>query len=209
MKEEIEAAYHRSGNNLGWRFLYGPEATLVDAEIAFIGLNPGDSKTEQEHDVFATAPGKSAYFHEKWGTKPAGQHKLQVQVQALFHRLDVEPHYVLAGNIVPFRSQGFKSLKNRQECLRFGRNLWRKVLDRAKPRLIVCMGIDAGKQLLQVLQTTSKNSVPVGWGKIHKTRHDFDGGTLVKLPHLSRIAIMKREASQHGLDRLFASASHL
>lgn len=209
MKEEIEAAYRRSGNSLGWRFLYGPESTLVDAEIAFIGLNPGGSKAEQEHDVFATAPGKSAYIHEKWGTKPAGQHKLQIQVQALFHRLDVEPHHVLAGNIIPFRSQSLKSLKNQQECLRFGRDLWRKVLDRAKPRLIVCMGNDAEKQLLQILQTTNKISVPVGWGKIHGTRHDFDGGTLVRLPHLSRIAIMKREASQHGLDRLFASASHL
>lgn len=209
MKEEIEAAYRRSGNTLGWRFLYGPESTLVDPEIALIGLNPGGSKAEQEHDVFATAPGQSAYIHEKWGTKPAGRHKLQIQVQALFHRLDVEPHHVLAGNIIPFRSQSFKSLKNRKECLRFGRDLWRKVLDRAKPRLIVCMGNDAEKQLLQILQTTNKNSVPVGWGKIHGTRHDFDGGTLVKLPHLSRIAIMNREESQHGLDRLFASASPL
>lgn len=59
-RNRIEAAYQRSGNALGWRFLYSPERTLGGARVAFIGLNPGGSTEDDAHGRYAMESG-SAY----------------------------------------------------------------------------------------------------------------------------------------------------
>lgn len=41
LTDRIEKEYIKGGYNLGWRFLSAPKETLLEANIAFIGLNPG------------------------------------------------------------------------------------------------------------------------------------------------------------------------
>lgn len=202
---EIQTAYAQSGNTLGWRFLYSPASTLNGTDVAFIGLNPGGKIKNPKHYGFATPEGQSAYINESWAGNAPGDSPLQLQVRALFERLDVAPHKVLAGNIVPFRSQSLATLVNKDWSLEFGCNLWRKVLKQAKPRLVVCMGNDAERQLVKVLNAKYPKSELLGWGAQVGRLYEYEGGCFVRLPHLSRFALMKRAASQTGLDRLFKS----
>ena len=52
-EKEIEGAYRKSGNTMGWRFLASPESTLSSAKFAFIGLNPGGSAVDAKQSVYA------------------------------------------------------------------------------------------------------------------------------------------------------------
>lgn len=203
LRTRIVAAYEESGNSLGWRLLYSPASVLHGAEIAFVGLNPGGSSRPAEHAEFAMAQG-SAYVVEKW--KPlseAGKSPLQIQVCTLFQKLQVEPQRVLAGNIIPFRSPDWKCLKNRQQALQFGENLWNDILKRARPKLVIGMGREAILSLSRILGAQNTESIPVNWGKITGTRAPFPGGLLVGLPHLSKYKIVTRPDSKAALQKLF------
>lgn len=203
MKTEIERAYRRSGNTIGWRLLASPETTLDGSRLAFVGLNPGGSAVNAEHSVYAMPEGQSAYVDECWGGHLPGQSPLQRQVRALFTRLNVAPHKVLAGNLVPFRSPDWKSLQDPKGSLAFGKDLWGRILIRAAPSIVCTMGRDTTKALLEILGVQEWTRYPVGWGNVTALRGEFDGGTLIGLPHLSRFGIMNREASADYLRTLF------
>jgi hypothetical protein len=66
------------------------------------------------------------------------------------------------------------------------------------------MGRDTEKSLVKILRAQDAKRVSVGWGRISGRCYEFEGGRLVALPHLSRFALMKRQASQAGLDELFS-----
>lgn len=203
LKTLIEAAYHRSGNDLGWRLLYSPASVLDGAQVAFIGLNPGGSVHPIDHSEFSMASG-SAYLVEKWGNgNEPGQSPLQKQVRALFYRLEVEPDQVLAGNLVPFRSPNWDRLKNRHYALQFGESLWNQIFQRARPKLVVCLGGETFSALSRILSVSNAQSIPVGWGNVSGTRAIFKGGLLVGLPHLSRFGIVTRVQSAAPLRELF------
>lgn len=203
MENEIEDAYRRSGNTMGWRLLASPESTLNNAEVAFIGLNPGGSAVDIEQSVYVMPEGKSAYVTESWAGHAPGKSPLQSQVRALFARLAVAPDAVLAGNLVPFRSPDWQSLKDPQGSLRFGKELWRRILHQAKPSIVITMGSDTTKVIIDTLGVSNKKRYSVGWGHVTAQRGEFDGGTLIGLPHLSRFGVMNRAASKDHLERLF------
>jgi hypothetical protein len=93
------------------------------------------------HGTYAMAQG-SAYSHESWAGYAPSQHQLQKQVLSLFAKLEIEPEDVLAGNLVPFRSRDWKSLNDRKQSVRFGKELWTEVLQTSRPSLIISMGVD-------------------------------------------------------------------
>ncbi|WP_288960138.1 uracil-DNA glycosylase family protein [uncultured Sulfitobacter sp.] len=202
-REQIEQAYQRSGNDLGWRFLYSPSTTLAGARVAFIGLNPGGSKEDWAHAKYAVEHG-SAYSRESWARNAPGDHKLQKQVLALFKRLDVEPETVLAGNLVPFRSPNWRSLRSRALSIQFGKELWAEVLSVSKPSVIVTMGTVTTKILSEMLKIDRLEKCPSGWGRVSAYRGEFEGRRLVGLPHLSRYGIMTRPESSAHMDSLFS-----
>ncbi|MBO9471972.1 hypothetical protein J7413_00330 [Shimia sp. R10_1] len=203
LQAEIEDAYRRSRNSWGWRLLASPENTLSGAQVAFIGLNPGGTVVHSEHSIYAMPSGHSAYVDESWAGHIAGQSPLQRQVRALFSRLDVAPHAVLAGNLVPFRSPDWKSLQDPKGSLAFGKDLWSRILSRAKPPIVITMGGDTTKAIVELLGVSDLARYPVGWGNVTAQRGAFDGGTLIGLPHLSRFGIMTRTKSADFLDKLF------
>lgn len=203
LRAQIENAYAKSGNTMGWRLLASPESTLNGAEVAFIGLNPGGSAIDVEHSVFAMPEGRSAYVDESWAGNADGESPLQRQVRALFDRLNVAPHAVLAGNLVPFRSPDWASLVDPKGALIFGKELWRDILRQAAPSIVVTMGGETTKAVADLLNVQSFSRHPVGWGNITAQRSSFDSGTLIGLPHLSRFGVMTRAASSDHLDKLF------
>ena len=200
--ERIERAYSASSNTLGWRFLASPVHVLEEAKVAFLGLNPGGRVAPPDHSEFAMRSG-SAYVDERWAGHLPGNSPLQRQVRALFQCLAVEPEDVLAGNLVPFRSPDWVSLKDRDHAMKFGIELWRDVLAHACPNLVIGMGREVTTALTVLLGARNEQRIQVGWGRITGMRADFGNGTLIGLPHLSRFGIMLRPESQVGLRRLF------
>ncbi len=200
--DEIEVAYSKSGNTLGWRLLGSPAHVMEDAEIAFIGLNPGGNHEPSDHPRFAPSNG-SIYVQEGWGGSPPGQSPLQLQVRALFDALSTKPEDVLAGNLVPFRSPNFDALRNPRHALKYGTALWMRILGVARPRLIVTMGGSVERAVTAALRARQRQKVPLGWGLVTGRNWDFADGTIVALPHLSRYRVVERPASQDGLATLF------
>ncbi len=203
LKDRIEKEYLASGNHLGWRLLASPASVLEGAEVAFLGLNPGGSSRPVDHPEFCTIEG-SAYVTEIWDSKNRpGESRLQLQVRELFKLLCVNPEEVLAGNLVPFRSSNWETLKDKSQSLAFGKDIWRDIFRNAKPRLVICMGSATFHAISQILESNEPQKVSVGWGSIAGSQAHFAGGLLVGLPHLSRFGIIKRSESQIGLQKLF------
>ena len=204
LKQQIDHDYSVRGYKLGWRLLYSPPSVLDGARVAFVGLNPGGSSRPVDHAEFAMARG-SAYALENWGAAP-GRSKLQQQVLSLFSMIKEPPERVLAGNLVPFRSPSWSALADRIAALKFGRAIWERILSESSPSLVICMAGEAMTALKDILSVRQTERIPVGWGEICGERGEYERGTLVRIPHLSRFAIMNRPASVPGLRRLLAAS---
>ena len=201
LEARIRDAYQKSGNRCGWRLLASPRRVMKGADVAFIGLNPA-GEAPANSAIFDTKDG-NAYVVESWG-KPPGEAPLQKQVRALFERLDVAPENVLAGNFIPFHAPSWNKLQNHDFAIRFGEKLWRDILHRAKPRLVIGMGGVVFSSLCRVLDVEIPQSVSINWKGIDGKRVRFDGdGLLVGLPHLSRFKVITRPQSAAGLRDLF------
>jgi len=200
--DAVNVAYEASGNRLGWRLLTSPAAVIDGADIAFIGMNPGGREEPTDHPKFAPRTG-SAYTDECWAGCAPGRNRLQVQVQSLFNSLGVEPQNVLAGNLVPFRSPDWQSLVRRKDALAYGKQLWTEIFRRARPRLIIGLGGEVDKCLRDILNADRALNIPLGWGRVTGSCASFDGGLLIRLPHLSRFGVITRTQSQAGLRSLF------
>ncbi len=206
-RNRIEAAYQRSGNAFGWRFLYSPERTLGGARVAFIGLNPGGSSEDDAHGRYAMESG-SAYSNESWAGCAPGESRLQRQVLALFEKLDIKPEHVLAGNLVPFRSPDWRSLKDREASVQFGMELWAEVLRTAKPSLVITMGSQATRIVADLLGVEGLAKQRIGWGRVAGYWAQSDGGRLIGLPHLSRFGVITRPQSSEALEELLSLSKH-
>lgn len=207
LRSRIEAEYETLGYREGWRLLYSPLRVLKGAEVAFIGLNPGGrAEGSEAHGDLATADGVSAYRDEVWKPpREPGQEKLQQQVLAVFERLAVAPEEVLAGNLVPFRSEDWERLGNASAAIAFGRSLWGDIFRRCGvPPTVVTMGKQAFTQMARILGAGDVTPVGYAWGRETASKAAFPGGRLIGLPHLSRRPIMRHASRQMALDELFS-----
>lgn len=209
-EEAIQRAYderlrtYPDDPQLGWRLLYSPRRVLSGSRVAFLGFNPGGSTINPDHGVFSSERG-SAYRKdvENWGSSA----RLQEQVIEVFKRLDVSPEAVLAGNLVPFRSPSEDSLKGANQAITFGRSLWKEILLATRPSVVITMGGAANREISHLLNVSGIETHYVGWGNYTASRGQTPYGTWIGLPHLSRFAIMKREASQPALNEIFRNLS--
>ena len=202
LRERIEAAYRISGNKLGWRLLYSPEAVLDGAEIAFIGLNPGGREKPADHAEFCMERG-SAYAREGWAGHAPAESPLQRQVLLLFKKLGVRREDVLAGNLVPFKSPDWTRLSNSAQALSFGRALWRDILHQVAPKLVVSMGEVTNEAVAGLPGVRRLTFVRVNWGNVSASEATFDRGKFIGLPHLSRFGIVSRPESLSPLRNVF------
>lgn len=202
LERRIEKAYQDRGYARGWRLLASPIHVLVSSDVAFIGLNPGGSLIDPTHAVLAPL-NSSAYLSESWAGHPAGCSPLQLQVRMLFEALHVEPTQVLAGNLVPFRSQSWVDLAHRQWAIAFGKAIWADIFAASRPKLVVTMGTITHKAIADLLGMVAFERLQVGWGTVNLSHADRNGIKLVGLPHLSRFAIIGRQQSQSALEAAF------
>lgn len=202
VENRIEQAYAKSGNSMGWRFLSCPAEAMNGARVAFVSMNPGGCRPEPERDGFSMPSGKSAYRDESWGS-PVGESKLQKQVLSLFERVGEDPEKVLSGHLVPFRSPDWKSLLDQRGSVRFGEELWSKILKDIQPQIVIAMGGEVIASISRILRINELERIPVNWGNITASRGTFAHGKFIGLPHLSRFSIMNRPESQPALGHLF------
>lgn len=207
IRGRIEAEYQRRGDADGWRLLYSPLRTLTGAPAAVIGQNPaGTFQDGQSHPMLATPPGTSAYRDEVWGDAPPGESGLQKQVLALCARLGAAPEDVLAGNLVPFRSQGWDALPDRRDALRFGQDLWRTIFDvGGVPPVVVTLGKVAFSPVAELIHAGPVTEVPYRWGNETASIATHPGGRLVGLPNLSRRPIMLAPGREDVLNTLLST----
>lgn len=190
LRARIERRYRDSGHGLGWRLLYSPAVVLEGAHAAFVGLNPGGGERRDDHAEFAMSSG-SAWAVESWKGKPPGEAPLQRQLLSLFEMLGERPEDVLAGNLVPFRSPDWKALPgDRKAAVAFGKDLWRDMILRARPSLVIASGKLPFDALREALGGTEPEKYGMSWGRASGRRCAWTGGELVGLPHLSRYPVI-------------------
>ncbi len=202
LRQRIEQEYLARGDGLGWRLLYSPDSVLDGACVAFLGLNPGGNHKPRGHAEFSM-PSGSAYLEERWDNHSAGNSPLQRQVLKLFKTVGEAPENVLAGNLVPFRSPTWSSLKAKPQALEFGKEIWRSIFNYANPDIVIGMGEVAKTALIDLLRVRDVEAIPLEWGNICAVRGRFDQGVFIGVPHLSRYRIMYRSQSMSALQRLF------
>lgn len=193
IENRIVAEYERRGDSAGWRFLASPFRTIANAQIVFIGLNPGGASETEGHGQFSCENG-SAYETEAWAHHPAGRSPLQLQVKALFEIVGAAPDEVLAGNLIPFRSKNLSDLRDFPSALQFGTKLWTEILGHAPRRLVIGMGKDVQSVLFDHYRVCP-TSEPTGWGNQKLRYAKAEDTRVVGLPHLSRFRIFNREGS--------------
>ena len=201
LEDRIRKEYHRRGDRLGWRLLYSPEACLDIARVAFLGMNPGGNRPRPEHDEFAMSRG-SAYVIESWKESPPGCSKLQNEVRALFGLLKERPEDVLAGNLVPFRSPNWRSLRDPQGAINFGRAIWREILATAQPQIIIAMGKEVRQAVKPLVGADKTRSILLNWGQVDGERGRCRFGVFVGLPYLGRFPVVSREESRPAIREL-------
>lgn len=190
LRARIDRHYYVGKYDLGWRLLYSPPAVIEGARLAFVGLNPGGRVRPDDHSEFAMSSG-SAFTEESWKGCPPGQAPLQQQALRLFAILGQKPEAVLAGNLVPFRSPSWGALPgDKGTTVKFGQHLWRDIIHRARPSLVVTCGARPFDALHEILRAMEPRKYELGWGHTSARRCVFAGGELIGLPHLSRFPVI-------------------
>lgn len=123
--KKIEKAESDLGFKDGYKFVYGPWTTLAQAEVAFLSLNPGRAPDDAEMRTISDERGNS-YEVERYTTKSP----ITDQFLRLADFLNQKPADILAGVVVPFRSDSWAELSKHQknESLKLGREFWAEPL---------------------------------------------------------------------------------
>ncbi len=118
----------------------------------------------------------------------------------------------LTANLCPFRSPSWDTLPNQPASIAFSKELWGQLLDFAAPRVVVCIGVEPMRHLGAVLESRGARlrgppeNGPVGWEPQTYSIADYESPTartrLVRVPHLSRFAIVGRAASAAAVTRI-------
>lgn len=230
-KSKIEEAYislHHNQDQHGWSFLYTTSSTLSpEARFLFMGLNPGgEGKAD---DISVSSERGNAYNHttgEDWGKGPGVATPLQLQVEMLYKLLAEkleknEYSYpglmdaTLAANFCPFRSKDWAGLKNKDETIRFCKELWKDIILQTSISTVITMSRVAYQHLSDIIVESggqqldeSDEGGEVGWGKIkyYVSRFNLDGRDIliVNIPHLSRYRIFGRPESDKAVNKIIS-----
>lgn len=228
--ENIENEYNDifNGSGAGYRFMMSPKQTFSkETKIALITLNPGGKAKPVGHPECYTEK-QAAYLCEKWrfNGKPyaPGEQPLQKQIRGLFKIIhdktglsesgDTLLNNSFCAQYIPFRSNSYKELRDRETCKQFSKGIWgdifKKYLD---PSLTICMDKVTFSELKaifgQTMEVSSGGSrLETGWGniKVDIVRYS-NGKTLVRFPHLSRFRIFGRRKSEKYVEKIMTEVT--
>src|SRR5690606_6482573 len=119
---------------------------------------------------------KCSYLDEPWKGKEPGQSPLQKQIGRVFElvgqawgRSSAEEllRTSISGNLVPFRSPKWNTLRCQKECIALGQLLWKEVLDRTRPLLVITMTSRTARAILAAYGLAPRyDARPSGWGNV-------------------------------------------
>ncbi|MCB1537385.1 MAG: hypothetical protein H6865_03915 [Rhodospirillales bacterium] len=218
---EIDKNYAVLGHQSCWTFLYTPQETFrTNQKLAFIGLNPGGAADQNYKNLISCEDG-NAYLVSDWENGyPPRNSPLQLQIQALYkgiasHRPQEDYEKMmndsLAMNFIPYRSQSFAKLKNKNETLKFCQGLLEESLEYTQPQVTITMDklayaavIKAFKKLYPDTEIQTEHE-QIGWGKVEyeiTTLLDAQKRLIVRIPHLSRYKIFNCEKCKPQIKRI-------
>lgn len=191
----------RLGLTSGFKFVYGPWASLNSARIAFLSLNPGVPPDGADLRTVSDERGNSYVVEQATTRSPITDQYLR-----LARLLGVDPSAVLAGVVIPFRSARVADLTAQQHAagLALAAKFWRGPLSRGDLQTIVTSGREAGDFVIGLLGARPEAVLPSGWGGISLRRlRTDDGRAIVQLPHLSRFKLLSRPECLEPLRAVF------
>ena len=197
----LEQEERRLSLSSGFKFVYGPWATLTTARIAFLSLNPGAPPDGADLRTVSDERGNSYVVEQATTRSPITDQYLRLAAL-----LGVDPSAVLAGVVNPFRSASAADLTAQQQAagLALGEEFWRGPLSRADLQRIVTSGREAGDFVARLLGARLDAEVASGWGTVTLRRlRTHDGRVIVQLPHLSRFKLLSRPACVGPLRAVF------
>ena len=184
----------------GFKLLYCPWERINSAQLAFLSLNPGRPPNQESLRVVSDERGNSYVVEREINKSPITEQYLK-----FCELLGVNPNAVLSGVIFPFRSNAWKSLTifQRQQGLALGSQLWKSILHE-KIRLVVAVGNETAKILIDIFDAKKEKCVPSGWGNISLRRFiGHNGVKIVQLPHLSRFKLLSNDRFLPPLKEVF------
>lgn len=193
-ENELRHAEAELGFGDGFKFVYGPWATLRQGEVAFISLNPGKAPDGATLRMVSDERGNSYGVERSTSRSP-----ITDQFLRLADLLDVRPCDILTGVAAPFRSDSWGGLTNRQrrEALALGKRFWEAPLSRPELRLIVVCSKEAAQLTVEVTKASFVDEYPAGWGRQKLRRYCVQPDKkIVHLPHLSRFRLLGRDPSE-------------
>lgn len=186
----------------GFRFVYGPWATLQTGRIAFLSLNPGRAPSGSVLRDVCDERGNSYAVERHTTLSPITDQALQA-----FSLLGAHPDEVMTGVVCPFRTPSWNDLQRdkRERALALGREFWVQPLQRPGVELIVCCSTEASRAVVGWLAAHHEASASAGWGDIaiHRYRTRM-GIPILALPHLSRFRLFGRPQSEAAIRELLA-----
>ena len=207
-QEDLRSAEKRLGFSEGFKFVYGPWATLDVARIAFISLNPGKAPEGENLRTVSDERG-SSYEVDRHVTRS----RITPQFLKLAELLEVAPGDILTGVAAPFRSHNWESLTQDQRdgALAIGREFWREPLCNPNVRLIIASSKEAGRLACELTDASLAFEVTAGWGNVKLRRYGAVGDkTVVQLPQLSRFQLLSRPESEEAIRRVLGlPAAHV
>ena len=214
---KIEAHAKAYTYTSSWSFLFtGKHTFCKNQKLIFVGLNPGGRADKCNYlPVRYNENGHNDYLEaDDWG-KGIGKTPLQRQVISLFEGIARQlgvtheslMHETMAANFIPFRSQDWDKVENGPQCMLFAKELWRDIIDYTNPAVIISMNRLAHESFLGLVEAKDTLNFETKWGSTtasfaEYTKRDGKKGLLVRVPHLSRYRIFKREKSQNCTDQI-------
>lgn len=119
----------------GFRFVYGPWATLKTGRIAFLSLNPGRAPSGSVSRDVSDERGNSYAVEKHTTLSPITDQALRA-----FSAVGAQPYEVLTGVVCPFRTLSWNDLtrEKRDRALALGCEFWVQPLQRPGLELIIC-----------------------------------------------------------------------
>jgi hypothetical protein len=191
-RDVVQAAYQDLGYQYGWTFMMTPEHTLREAEVAFIGLNPGGGEPDDQYryDGIWSVEEGNAYF-SGW-TDGAPMTPIQIQLQHWHSQFGVEPDSSFCAQFVPFRSPNWGGLEKKPEALAFAVGLWAWALSNSPAKLLITMGKKPALYLANLLEARNVAHLGTGWGNQSIDVYEGSGYRIVAMPHPSRFKLFGR-----------------
>lgn len=164
-REELARGY-----NDGFKLLFCPWRLIDTADTLFLSLNPGNDPSGEFMRIASDERGNSYLVEREARHSPIAE-----QYRQLCEFIHKDPEEVLAGALMPFRTDRWDHKRDRQN-ISVARPFWRQVIATGNVRQIFCMGREVEKEVVASTNAELKNQLPANWGNLTIRRYTTESG---------------------------------